>query len=146
MASVRDQNARNNIIPSASTSHSRTYRPRVVSRPDLSLKRDAKEVAPMDATQVVCAKCHWRCARPSRRRGLLDGIAVLLILRPYRCRSCGGRHYRLSDGVAYQLRRFLDSCLVIAPRGVRYHLGKWPASNLDIRPVRNRVPSVLRLR
>ena len=46
--------------------------------------------------EVVCSKCHWRCLLPSRRRTSLDFLLALFFQRPYRCRSCRRRYYRLS--------------------------------------------------
>jgi len=47
-------------------------------------------------SEVVCWKCHWKCLVPSRRRTSLDFLLALLLLRPYRCRSCHRRYYRFS--------------------------------------------------
>ena len=46
--------------------------------------------------QIVCPKCHWKCARRSRRRSGIDLFLALFFLRPFRCRSCRRRYYRLS--------------------------------------------------
>jgi hypothetical protein len=46
--------------------------------------------------QVVCPKCLWKCARPSKRRTPIDLLAAVCLLRPFRCRSCRSRYYRLS--------------------------------------------------
>jgi hypothetical protein len=45
---------------------------------------------------VACPKCHWNCAYPTLERAGLDLLVKLLFLRPFRCRSCHKRHYRLS--------------------------------------------------
>jgi hypothetical protein len=45
---------------------------------------------------LVCSKCQWKCLLPSRRRTSLDFLLALFLLRPYRCRSCHRRYYRLS--------------------------------------------------
>ena len=50
---------------------------------------------PADDPDVVCPKCNWTCARRSRRRNGLDWLLALFLLRPFRCRSCQRRYYRL---------------------------------------------------
>jgi hypothetical protein len=66
--------------------------------PSRYLHRDAMRgrATPVVHKRIVCTKCHWRCAHPSRRRSLLDALAALFLLRPYRCRSCQRRQYRFS--------------------------------------------------
>jgi hypothetical protein len=44
--------------------------------------------------EIVCPRCHWDCVRPARRRQILDRIARLVFLCPFRCRSCRKRFYR----------------------------------------------------
>jgi len=46
--------------------------------------------------EVVCRKCHWPCSQPSRRTNALDRVLALFLLRPFRCRSCQRRYYRLA--------------------------------------------------
>src|ERR1700728_4403305 len=46
-------------------------------------------------TPEVCLKCRWNCAYPSKRRNVLDSFLALFLLRPFRCRSCHRRYYRL---------------------------------------------------
>jgi hypothetical protein len=55
-----------------------------------------RRVAPAAHAEVVCSKCQWKCLLPSRRRTGLDFFLALFLLRPYRCRSCHRRYYRLS--------------------------------------------------
>jgi hypothetical protein len=56
----------------------------------------AKGVNPPARYEVVCSKCQWNCARRSRRRTGSDLLLALFFLRPFRCRSCRRRYYRLS--------------------------------------------------
>jgi|HubBroStandDraft_5_1064220.scaffolds.fasta_scaffold102326_3 hypothetical protein len=67
------------------------------------------------SVEIVCPRCHWKCARRSRRRRNLDLVAVLLFLRPYRCRSCRARFYRLP---VWSLEHHQT-----APDGLRNRLG-----------------------
>jgi hypothetical protein len=67
------------------------------------------------SVEIVCPRCHWKCARRSRRRRKLDLVAVLLFLRPYRCRSCRARFYRLP---VWSLEHHQT-----APDGLRNRLG-----------------------
>ena len=46
-----------------------------------------------------CPTCGRHDMRLSRPSGVLDGLLRLLRCHPYRCRVCGGRFYRFSDGV-----------------------------------------------
>ncbi len=66
----------------------------------LALKRTVQRanpfVPPAQAQPVACPKCHWNCVRRSRRRTGLDALLALVFLRPFRCRSCRRRYYRLS--------------------------------------------------
>jgi hypothetical protein len=52
---------------------------------------------PEDDPPVVCSKCLWMCALPSRCRTGLDRLLAFFLLRPFRCRSCHRRYYRLSS-------------------------------------------------
>jgi hypothetical protein len=45
--------------------------------------------------KVVCPRCRWNCAVPSRHRSGLDLLLALFFLRAFRCRSCHKRHRRL---------------------------------------------------
>jgi hypothetical protein len=45
---------------------------------------------------LACRKCHWPCVRPAKRRTGLDLFMALFFMRPFRCRSCRRRYYRLS--------------------------------------------------
>jgi hypothetical protein len=58
-------------------------------RVDLLLARPLEQ-------EVVCRKCHWKCSRRSRRKSVLDIFLALFLLRPFRCRSCRRRYYRLA--------------------------------------------------
>jgi hypothetical protein len=53
-------------------------------------------VAPRVVQHFACPKCHWKCARRSSRKTRLDLLLALFFLRPFRCRSCRLRYYRLS--------------------------------------------------
>ncbi len=44
----------------------------------------------------VCPKCRWATVRPSMHRKWLDHVMKRIGLRPYRCRSCRYRFYRLA--------------------------------------------------
>ena len=61
-----------------------------------ALTTGLRGIARENHPQVVCSKCGWNCALPSRRRLGLDLLFALLLLRPFRCRSCHRRHYRFS--------------------------------------------------
>jgi hypothetical protein len=51
---------------------------------------------PAEHPQLVCTKCQWSCARPSRRRNGIDFLVAFFLLLPFRCRSCHRRFYRFS--------------------------------------------------
>jgi len=53
-------------------------------------------VVPSAEQHIACPRCHWKCAQRSKRRTGLDSILGLFLLRPFRCRSCRRRYYRLS--------------------------------------------------
>ena len=53
-------------------------------------------VARTVAYHYACPKCHWKCVRRSSRKTRLDLLLALFFLRPFRCRSCRLRYYRLS--------------------------------------------------
>ncbi len=42
---------------------------------------------------VICPRCGWNHVRRSRRKGLLDLLAALCLLAPYRCHDCRRRFY-----------------------------------------------------
>jgi len=54
-----------------------------------------RSVKPSAYPEVVCPKCNWTCAHRARRRNALDLLSALFLLRPFRCRSCHRRFYRL---------------------------------------------------
>jgi hypothetical protein len=41
-----------------------------------------------------CAHCGSRNTRPSRPAGLLESLLGVLLIFPYRCRSCSARFWR----------------------------------------------------
>jgi hypothetical protein len=53
-------------------------------------------IVPSAERRMACPKCHWQCAQLSKRRTGLDSVLGLFLLRPFRCRSCRRRYYRLS--------------------------------------------------
>jgi hypothetical protein len=65
-----------------------------------ALKRTARRMNRFVVTsadeQIACPKCHWNCAVRSRRKKGLDSLLGFFRLRPFRCRSCRRRYYRLS--------------------------------------------------
>jgi hypothetical protein len=61
-----------------------------------TVARVGRSIAPSIERQYACPKCHWTCALASRRRTGLDSLLGMFRLRPFRCRSCRTRYYRLS--------------------------------------------------
>jgi hypothetical protein len=61
-----------------------------------SVLEDPRRVTPETDPKVTCSKCLWNCAYRSRRQTGLDLFLALFFLRPFRCRSCRKRYYRLS--------------------------------------------------
>ena len=55
-----------------------------------------RSMEPEAQTEIICSKCRWNCAVPSRCRTVLDLLLAPFLLRPFRCRSCCKRFYRLS--------------------------------------------------
>src|ERR1700733_2382140 len=48
--------------------------------------------------QIACPKCHKSGAYRSRRKDGLDLLLAFFLVRPFRCRSCRRRYYRMSFG------------------------------------------------
>jgi len=49
------------------------------------------EIDEPEFEQPVCPRCGWHNTRPSHTSNILDPVARLVGLRPFRCRSCGNR-------------------------------------------------------
>jgi hypothetical protein len=48
----------------------------------------------LQRSSKVCPHCHSSETRPSKRR-LIEYLLTLVFLRPYRCRTCNYRFWRM---------------------------------------------------
>ena len=69
---------------------------------------------------MICPKCKENNAHRSRRSGLKDRFATLLLLTPYRCRACKERYYiNLRGSNVLELRTPEEKRVIRMRRGLR---------------------------
>jgi hypothetical protein len=57
--------------------------------------------APRGEKLLLCPACHSDSPRRSRRKGLMDYLVGITLLRPWRCRVCDHRFYAWAVPIAY---------------------------------------------